>query len=239
MTEINTTHIPPGWGDDELTKFLDHFRHHQFATFERKGPASQRLIRIDALFLRAVKDWVNPSHPLPANLLFRCHAAFRAACGLAMAGEVAETFPVCRVMIEYAAYAVHIYRDASLQAVWHNRHQDAASMTNQRQAFSHGKVVTSVEAANRDAAQRFKDLYQRCIDFGGHPNQHAVFANMTLVELAIGHVYLHEDGVALDNALRNTAQCGMVSLELLQVVFNARFELLGINAEMLQLRDGL
>ena len=52
-------------------------------------------------------------------------------------------------------------------------------------------------------------------------------------------IMLHGDGVQLDLALKTAAQSGMVSLELLQVPFNARFELLGINEAMLELRRGL
>ncbi|HXN88411.1 MAG TPA: hypothetical protein VN890_03495 [Methylocella sp.] len=35
------------------------------------------------------------------------------------------------------------------------------------------------------------------------------------------------------------AQCAMVSLEMLQAIFNARFELLGVNEAMIELRAGL
>ena len=52
-------------------------------------------------------------------------------------------------------------------------------------------------------------------------------------------VMQHGDGPALDIALKTTAQCGMCAMEILQGVFNARFELLGINAAMLELRKGL
>jgi hypothetical protein len=52
-------------------------------------------------------------------------------------------------------------------------------------------------------------------------------------------IMLHHDGIQLDLALKTVAQCGMVSLELLQVPFNPRFELLGVNAAMLELRRGL
>lgn len=52
-------------------------------------------------------------------------------------------------------------------------------------------------------------------------------------------VMLHGDDAALDMALKSVAQCAMVSLEMLQVIYNAKFELLGINAEMLELRKGL
>jgi hypothetical protein len=33
--------------------------------------------------------------------------------------------------------------------------------------------------------------------------------------------------------------CAMVSLEMLQAIFNARFELLGVNEPMIELRAGL
>jgi hypothetical protein len=33
--------------------------------------------------------------------------------------------------------------------------------------------------------------------------------------------------------------CAMVSLEMLQAIFNARFELLGVNEAMIELRAGL
>ena len=54
-------------------------------------------------------------------------------------------------------------------------------------------------------------------------------------------IMLHGDGggVELDLALKTAAQCGMVLLELLQVLYNAKFELLGINAAMLEIRKGL
>ena len=52
-------------------------------------------------------------------------------------------------------------------------------------------------------------------------------------------VMQHADGPELDMALKTTAQCGMCALEMLQGAFNARFELLGINADMLVLRKGL
>ena len=49
-------------------------------------------------------------------------------------------------------------------------------------------------------------------------------------------VMLHGDDAALAAALKSVAQCAMVSLEMLQAVYNAKFELLGINAAMLNFR---
>lgn len=241
-TLANTT-PPPGWGDDELTKYFDAARSNQWATFWNKRPIVRKLIAIDAQFLTISKDWLNPQSEIAAFLLLRCHAAFRAASGLATAGQVAETYLLCRAMLEYAAYAVHVYRDAPLGMVWLNRHKDAASMEAQKNAFSHRKVLASVTAANLHAGKRFEDLYQRTIDFGGHPNERSVTGNMKMVDepgkRTMLSIMQHGGGVQLDHALKCVAQCGMVSLEMLQVVFNARFEILGINAAMLELRKDL
>jgi hypothetical protein len=116
-------------------------------------------------------------------------------------------------------------------------------MEAQKAAFSHRKVAASVTAANMHAGKRFEDLYQRAIDFGGHPNERSVTGNMRMVEetdrRVMLAVLLHGDGPELDVALKTAAQCGMVSLEMMQVTYTAKFEVLGINAAMLELRKGL
>lgn len=238
-----STNPPPGWGTDELTKFLDAARSNQWGTFWNKRSAVGKLIAIDAQFMKASKDWMNPQSEIAALLLLRCHAAFRAAAGLAMAGQAAEAYVQCRAMLEYAAYAVHIYRDPPLGTLWLNRHQDPVSMEAQKRAFSHRKVLASVTGANAHAGKRFENLYQLTIDFGGHPNERSVTGNMKMVEApgktTMIAIMQHDDGVELDLALKSVARCGMVTLEMLQVVFNSRFEILGINAAMLELRKGL
>jgi hypothetical protein len=40
-----------------------------------------------------------------------------------------------------------------------------------KKAFQHVTVLRSVTAANRHAAERFETIYQRTIDFGGHPER--------------------------------------------------------------------
>lgn len=236
--------VPPGWGNDELTKFWDAARRNQFGTFVNK-PIYKRMSDIDALFVRMSAGWLNPPDEIAAMLFLRCHSAFRAAAGLAAAGQVAECYPLNRAVLEYAAYALHLHRDAALRTVWLNRHQSAADLKASRDAMTHGKVVAAVAAVNKHAAERFENLYQQTIDFGGHPNERSVTGNMDMIEEADRRVMLammlHGDGVQLDLALMNTARCAMVAFEILQGVgaLNARFELLGINAAIPALQNGL
>jgi hypothetical protein len=97
-------------------------------------------------------------------------------------------------------------------------------------------------SVRRDVA-RFEQLYQRSIDFGGHPNERSVTGSMKMNKQPDRRemlaVMLHGDDVAFNAALKSVAQCAMVSLEMLQAVFNARFELLGINAAMIEFRRGI
>jgi hypothetical protein len=77
---------PPGWGNDELSKFLQATHQQQYATFFNKREAVGRLVAIDGLFVRVSTGWLNPESEIEAMLFLRCHAAFRAAAGEAMAG---------------------------------------------------------------------------------------------------------------------------------------------------------
>jgi hypothetical protein len=99
--------------------------------------------------------------------------------------------------------------------VWLNRHQDEAGMKASKKAFQHVAVAASVVAANQHAGKRFEDLYQRTIDWGGHPNERSVTGNMRVIKepdrRVMLAIMLHGDGVALEMALKTVAQCGMVS----------------------------
>jgi hypothetical protein len=235
--------VPPGWGSDELSKFWDAARSNQFGTFVKKRSIYDRLVAIDGAFVEVSKRWTNPQSELAAMLLLRCHSAFRTAAGHAAAGQAVESYVVDRAMLEFAAYALHIFRNPSLGMVWLNRHQDEASIKAAKQTFMHSEIKATVATVNQHAAKRFEELYQRTIDFGGHPNERSVTGNMSMIEESDRRVmlsiFLHGDGPALDMALKTTAQCGVCSMEILQGVFHAPFELLGINAAVLELRKGL
>jgi hypothetical protein len=240
---VPSTKLPPGWGDDELTKFLHAAHQNQYATFFKKRDAMQKLLAVDAQFAKVTKSWVNPQSGIVAMLFIRCHGAYRTACGLAMAGQAPEAYVQCRSVLEYAAYAVHINRNPKLGRVWLDRHRGEAGFKAAKKSFQHVTVMPSVVAANRQAAERFEKVYQRTIDFGGHPNERAVTGNMKMNEEASGRremlgILIHGDGVQLDLALKTAAQCGLIALELFETIYGPKFELLGIRAAMLEIIRG-
>jgi hypothetical protein len=102
-------------------------------------------------------------------------------------------------------------------------------------------VTAAIASGDGKLAQIFDDLYQRTIDFGGHPNQHALFAPMGMEERD-GEVMLTSFAFAVDetnlrHVIKSAAQVGLTCLHVLQHVFKAKFELLGIRARLEVLRS--
>lgn len=234
---------PPGWGQDALTEFMSVTYQNRFATFANKKDWFDRLIGIDGCFMTISDGWINPSNIISASLLFRCHASFRAACEHATAGQVTEAFPQLRACLECAGYALHIYKNAGTDKIWLKRQDSDAAMGAVISEFKQGNIRATIQAANRHAAKRYHDLYQTTIDLGAHPNERSVTGNLRIIDQGdskkLQQVYLHSDGLPLMHALKTTAQVGVCSLEILQEAFAARFELLGVHAEILRLRKGL
>ncbi len=240
------TDVPPSWADDadELSKFLEQARRNQHATFHRKKVAYHLLREIDGCFMTIGKAMDNPSGMdlLSPFLLMRCHSAFRAACGTAMAGQVYETFPLLRTALECAAYALFMNLTPNMKEVWHNRNVDAASKKLMRKDFAISKVAEAIVSKDEKLAEVFEVLYERCIDQGGHPNQLGVFGNAQITDIEDGkqfnQIYLHGDGTALDTGLKTAVEVGICCLYLLQNVatFTTRFELLGLKQRLQELR---
>ena len=234
---------PPGWAADSLTGFIDTAHRNRFATFANKKDWSKRLIDLDGCFMRVAKEWLNPGNPLTPLFFLRCHSAYRAACEHAMAGQVTDTFPQIRACLEYAGYALHIHKNPRLGEIWLRRHEDEATKKAVREKFLVLNVRATIEKANRHAAKVFDELYERAIDFGAHPNERSITGSLKITDLgdrkSFESLYLHGDGPPLLHTLKTTAQTGVCALAILQEAFPERFELLGISADLLELRKGL
>jgi hypothetical protein len=63
--------VPPGWGRDALTKFLDKVRANQLGTFANKRGAFERIAAIDQVFVAILGGLSNPGKLLETMLFFR------------------------------------------------------------------------------------------------------------------------------------------------------------------------
>ncbi len=231
---------PPAWSNDPLSEFLDNANRNRFASFANKNRWFDCLSKIDGCFLRIGMGWLNPPDLITPLFFYRAHAAFRAACDHALAGQTAGVFPVNRACLEYAGYALHIHANPGFDEIWINRHDDANSKRAVRQYFEIAKIRETIARYNIHVEPTFYELYERCIDFGSHPNERAIMSNLKMKKgdqtIEYKNIYLHGDGLNLLHELKSTAQVGSCALEILREAFKARFELLGVNHELLRLR---
>jgi hypothetical protein len=174
-------------------------------------------------------------------LFLRCQYAYKTAAGLSLAGQVSETFVMMRSCLEYAGYALAIFDKPSLEQVFVNRHVSTVDMQAQKTAFRISEVKKVVETFDNRLAELFALFYERAIDFGGHPNPHATFSTMkmdtdTNQDKSFTAFAMITDPTTLKHAMKCTAQVGLTALFMFQHIFKAKFELLGIRAEMDRLR---
>lgn len=239
MDNSRNESAPPGWGTDTLTHYLDIFRGNQFATFVNKRSEVIDLIAIDKMFRKLVDGAVNPRPLLPIGFLQRAHSAYLSACSAVMGGQLLEAQALLRACLEQAAYGHYIGTDHERWERWMARHEPR-SRTQQdkwRDEFTHGKVARSITAADAALGYQYNQLYDRAIDYGAHPNQLGDSMGSTVEDSDDGGkrlltIYLHDDGLMLDFALKTTAQVGICALCIAQLIYPLRMQATGVQFEL-------
>jgi hypothetical protein len=235
--------LPPRWADDSLSAFIDQAFRNTLATFVHKRSETELLIEIDESFMKIGSNLLNPSDVIGALLLLRSHSAFRAACRLAMSGQISDALPSMRACLEYALYALHINSNPPQGELWIRRHDDDASLRAVRREFTYSNVIKTLRLRNAALCSTIEVLYERTIDFGGHPNERAVTGSMTMSRaddrIEMQQIYLHGDSLLLDHGLKTTAQVGLGSLCIFGYLFKERFEILRVQPVIDELKAKL
>jgi hypothetical protein len=234
MTKIQEDlKLPPKWAEDSLSDFIQASFQNALATFVHKKHAFNLLLDVDGVFKGISGNLDYTKTPLEPALLHRSHSAFLASCRLAMSGQATETFPQLRSCLEYALYALHINENPPLAEIWLRRHESNSSLKEVKRNFRHVDVMKTL--VTRDAALHdiLFELYERTIDFGGHPNERAVLSSTSMRDegesTVIRNQYLHSgDSSALDHALHTSAQIGLGSLIVFQLIYKERFGILDL-----------
>ena len=190
-----------------------------------------------------VDNLLNPLDFLPGMFLMRAHSAYRGACRLAMSGQCPESFILLRNCIENSLYALHVFKHDGTEEIWVRRHNDDDSLKAVKAEFTYRNVSGTLEEENPDIAATTKGLYERCIDFGGHPNERAITSSMKIKETENGkeyqQVYLSGDTIEMDHAIKSTAQVGLSSLFIFRSIYKERFDILNITQRIDTLKDQL
>jgi hypothetical protein len=112
-----------------------------------------------------------------------------------------------------------------------------------KKAFLGVEVEDTIVATDRELGRVYKELYERTIDFGGHPNLRGVVSNALFQESPgkrqLQPIYLHADETTVLHAVKTSAQVGLCSLHLFQHVLPERFLLLQLREKLIELRNHL
>lgn len=234
---------PPGWGNDELAKFLDMTRSNVFASFVQTPQHYAKLLDVDSAFLRICKNLTDPPDFWAPLFLLKAHSSYRAAVGLAMAGQAPEAFMVMRGCLESALYGLYINRNKHAFEIWVKRNDSEEAKRAVRKEFTVAamwKCLKSVDEKLQDEAQT---LYQRTIDLGAHPNAASVATALKMSKGEKGMhfqlTYLSADPQMLRGTMKSTAQVGVTVLGIFRHVLNERYNALGLAEKLKDLRQDL
>lgn len=237
---------PPGWGKPKLTSFFEDAWANAIASFANKSEC-HRLCRIDDLIFEIAQDWRGKAPTVETIvallMFFRAHSAFRSSAMLGMSGATVEAMAVLRLALEFTGYSALVAQTPEFAKLWWNRDNDPDSKKKFVRAFTHGAIRSALERYNKSLSEAYEALYERTIQFGGHPNEKAVSANIRiqegLRETKIDQVYLQGDGLALDQWIRTANQTGICILRTFVHIHPKRFEELDVERKIVPLASGL
>lgn len=237
---------PPGWEKPKLTGYLESLWANSVAVFANKAEA-HRICRIDDVMAEISENWkvVSPTvdNIVPLMMFFRSHSAFRSAAALGFGGALVEGMAVLRLSLEFAGYATLIADDPTLARPWFDRDTDKKAKQRVRDEFHGGRIKAALTKLDPKVSAAYSELYERLIQFGAHPNEKSITANLTIEEGAgttkLNQVYLQGDGIALDHWLRTASQLGICTLRIFERIHHTRFAELKVSPGIAELAQGL
>lgn len=232
---------PPCWTDDDLTYFIQMANENTYAIFHNNKREFDIIQNIDKLYGAIIDHLLNSNEFLASMLLLRSHSAYRGACRMSLSGQVVEAFVLLRSCIESSLYALHINKNPHAAEKWIKRHESAVSLKDAKNEFKYSKVINTLQLVDPAISKTTKLLYDRTIDFGGHPNERAITSSMKVIEkdgrTEFQQLYLVGNNKILIHGLKSTAQIGLCALYILRHIFKERFDILGITQKMDQYRS--
>lgn len=250
MTEPANAQLrpPPHWGEDKLTEFMQIAATASWGAFvqDNTRPWCEKLQNIDETFLAAM-DALNGPTPnfFEGLMLVSAHAAFRAAAQFAMEGRTCEAMVLLRNCLENAMYGVHFHRKPELIEVWSHRGDGEQQRKAVRKNFKPTEMMDGVIALNNAVGGRCKHLYERTIDMGAHPNEVGFFGRLDIADVPgttdkrFSIRYLVGENASHIATLKNACQVGVCVLECFWLIYQARYDILGVTARIEALKPGL
>jgi len=120
----------------------------------------------------------DPKEFVPQVLFTHAVTSYVAAVMLASSGQLSGSYAILRAMLESALYGFLVARKPNLAQIWLERHGNDAACARCRREFQIGKIWNVLEKDSKSVTTKCKNAYEHCIDWGGHPNEGAIFPSL-------------------------------------------------------------
>jgi hypothetical protein len=197
----------------------------------------ERLSDIDFIYRKAIGGVTHSSEWFAGLFLLRAHSNYLAACRLCWSVQIPETYAILRSCLENALYGLYLAKHPESRETWLRRQDDAAAKQKVIDEFKIGKMLKLAIEVDVTEGAVAKQLYERTIDSGAHPNELAFMQTLQINKSAnqteFKNNYLGQDSLALSLALRTTAQVGVCTLSLFQVIYCDSINIMGVTTDLL------
>jgi hypothetical protein len=232
---------PKGWGEDRLSDFIDKANTNILAVFENEPDIYALFSELDDIYHTYSENLNHTPQVIESLLCMRSHSAFRATTRLAISGQVSESYVMGRSCLEYALYAIHMYKKEEAKKIWKKRGESPADTRNCRNEFTVGNIMSSLEICDPELKEIATELYNGTIDYGAHANVRGTRDALVVFDLGNDTVnvkqrYLHgDDSEAYWAALSNHLTIGLCALSILELIWKERFAILNLRYRLEQL----
>lgn len=220
--------FPKGWGDDELSRFMQRSHNNELASYANLKPYWRILSSIDAELAFCIKLSMkqNKKGPHSGHLMqLISHNHLRAAIRLALAGQSLAVYSSSRSALEASIYSWYLITYPDTEDKWSNKPSNRKDMREWTNEFSFNSILEKVDL-DEETKTFAKDKYNMAIDCGSHPNSDSLYGNMTIIKdndadsnaKAIMH-YLHYRDNAFYFAILFTIDIGMLMLRFFRLSY--------------------
>jgi hypothetical protein len=239
-----TRPVPADWGRSELTRFFTLAEEQALATFAAMPQWIQALELIDRCLTENAPTYfheIDPPRRTASKLFVRVFGTYRAACRLALSGQLYETTVLSRSILETAMYAWVCGDSAEHAAAWEKRSSGGDDLQRAKDLFKWGDLRRRLESVDADTARSIQNLYEEAIEYGAHPNVDGVALSSEVKDLGsdrfeVSTVFLHsEEAVLL--AILQLLRVMEVVYRLLDRTIRHRLRILGLDQKFDESRN--
>lgn len=240
---MKNNQIPTWTKPSKLTSFIIAAEQNSRTASNQFKNDFDKLVSVDEVLNKAAINLDNTIDWFVGFFLIRSHAAWRGAVRLATSGELPESYVVFRACLENALYGFYLYKNPTSSKTWLSRHDSDEAKKKTRNEFTYANVLNELKNYDDKLSGITSELYERTIDYGGHPNPNALLTNSKQEvgddKVVFDIMYMNANPDAMKLALKTSAQVGVAVLKIFQKVFPHRFDILNITTLIKQVEQGL